>query len=149
AAAKPRVILAVDIAPDWAQLQQTIFIIGYPGNPGFATYTPTLLEQLFQSTFGYKRIAPGVVVGSQVEVAEWTMAHDATTLGGNSGSIVLVAGREHIAAGLHYGGRRNPGENWGHIMGLLLNRTDGRTNQTLRQHFEEYGVELVDRFRND
>ncbi|MBO0720270.1 MAG: hypothetical protein J2P41_05575, partial [Blastocatellia bacterium] len=137
-----------DKAPDWAEPQQTIFIVGYPGNPGYSPYTPTLLESLFQSTFGYKRLAPGLVIPSQVAVSEWTVTHDATTLGGNSGSIVLVAGREHIAAGLHYGGRRDPSENWGHILGLVMNQTDGHSAKTLQQYFEEFGVDLVDRKDN-
>jgi trypsin-like peptidase len=143
--AKPRLILAVDMAPDWAEPQKTIFIVGYPGNPGFSPYPPTLLERLFQSTFGYKRLAPGLVIRSQVSVSPWTVVHDATTLGGNSGSIVLVAGREHIAAGLHYGGRRDPSENWGHVLGLIMNQTDGQSPKSLQHHLEEFGVELIDR----
>jgi V8-like Glu-specific endopeptidase len=83
---------------------------------------------------------------SSANVAQWTLAHDATTIGGNSGSVVLVAGRERVAAGLHYGGRRGePRENWGHVIGRVLDEKDHRSGATLRQLFIEYGVRLVDR----
>ena len=62
------------------------YIIGYPGEPYVGTYVPTLLEELFRSTFGFKRLAPGSVVGSNYQVADWTVTHDCTTLGGSSGS---------------------------------------------------------------
>jgi hypothetical protein len=86
---------------------------------------------------------------SQVAIIpNWTTAHDATTLGGNSGSIVLVIGRENAAAGLHYGGRRStPRENWGHILGLTLDKT-GQSGKTLRECLNEYHVNLIDRIHS-
>ncbi|WP_158597998.1 AAA family ATPase [Noviherbaspirillum saxi] len=142
---RPRTVLSVDIARDWAQPMLTTFVVGYAGNPGFDAFTPTLLEQLFKSTFGFKRVAPGLTMASQASVQPWTFAHDATTLGGNSGSVVLVAGRETIAAGLHYGGRRaDPRENWGHVLGLTLDQTDGKSPQTLREVLKSRDVVLVD-----
>lgn len=142
----PPSVLAVDAAVDWAAPDLIVFTIGYPANPGI-DYTPTLLEQLFQATYGCKRLAPGRVMASQVTTQAWTTAHDATTLGGNSGSVVLVAGREHIAAGLHYGGRRGqPRENWGHILGAVLDQSDeSPAPTTLREQFEKFGVTLIDR----
>lgn len=145
AADRPRTVLSIDIAREWAQPMLTTFIVGYPGNPGFGAFTPTLLEQLFKSTFGFKRVAPGFVMRSQATVQPWTFAHDATTLGGNSGSAVIVAGRETIAAGLHYGGRRaEPRENWGHVLGLTLDQTDGKSSKTLREVLKSRGVTLLD-----
>jgi V8-like Glu-specific endopeptidase len=147
AANRPRQVLALDIATDWAQPKATVFTIGYPAEPGPFQFPPSLLEQLFQGTYSHKRLAPGLVIGAQApSVHTWTMAHDATTLGGNSGSVVLVAGREHLAAGLHYGGRRaEPRENWGHVLGRALDQTDGRSATTLRDHLRALGVGLVDR----
>ncbi len=143
---EPRTVLSVDVARDWAAPELPVFAIGYPAIPPFGQYTPTLLEQLFQTTFGYKRLAPGLVIKSQITAQPWTMAHDTTTLGGNSGTVMLVAGREFAAAGLHYGGRRGePRENWGHILGSVLDETDGRSDITLRQHLAERGVQLIDR----
>jgi hypothetical protein len=142
----PRAPLALDVAGDWADPDITVYTLGYPANPGVEAYTPTLLEQLFQMTFGYKRLAPGKIMRPQESVHTWTMAHDATTLGGNSGSVILVVGREHAAAGLHYGGRRSePRENWGFVLGRVLEETDGRSDVTLRQCLKGHGVQLIDR----
>jgi V8-like Glu-specific endopeptidase len=139
----PNVILAVNVAPDWAKEGTTIFIVGYPGPPRPGTPS-TLLEQLFQQTYGCKRLAPGLTMTSSFAVEPWTVTHDATTLGGNSGSIVLIAGQEQMAAGLHYGGRSaSPQENWGHILGQVLDQTNGRSSKTLREHLLEFGVDLV------
>jgi hypothetical protein len=123
-----------------------VFTIGYPANPGHG-YALSLLEQLFQSTYGFKRLAPGRVITSQFTNKAWTTTHDATTLGGNSGSVLLVAGREHIAAGLHSGGRiSKPLENWGHILGAVLDQPgDPATPTTLREQFQKFGVTLIDR----
>lgn len=143
---RPRQTLALDISGDWARPDLPLFTLGYPANPPVGSYDFTLLEQLFQMTFGYKRLAPGLVMKSQAKVHGWTLAHDATTLGGNSGSVILVVGREHAAAGLHYGGGRGePRENWGHVLGLVLDETDGRSEKTLRQHLKERGVNFIDR----
>jgi V8-like Glu-specific endopeptidase len=152
AAQPPGLALALDLAPDWGQNETGIFIVGYPGNPGPFGDSPTLLEKLFRSTFGCKRVAPGLVTTMTNEMAQsprhWTLGHDATTLGGNSGSAVLVIGREKVTAGLHYGGRRaDPRENWCHVLGLTLDETNGRSAKTLRQHLQERGVELVDRLQ--
>lgn len=142
---RPARALSVDIAPDWAQPGLTTFVVGYPAPPGYGAYTPTLLEQLFQSLFGYKRLAPGLIAKPSSPLSPWSFAHDATTLGGNSGSAVLVAGREKIAAGLHYGGRfTEPRENWGHVLGLTLDQRAAPTAGTLREIMREHGVDLID-----
>jgi hypothetical protein len=142
---RPRSVLAFDIAPDWATAGQFIYTIGYPGNPGFSEPL-SLLEQLFQSTFGCKRLAPGEIEPAHAQVFAWTLAHDASTLGGNSGSVVLVPGREGVAAGLHYGGKRSePRENWGHVLGRVLGEPDKFSGKTLREILDKFGVQLVDR----
>lgn len=149
APAPPPVMLALDIASDWGQPETGIFICGYPGNPGFAE-APSLLEQLFLSTYGFKRVAPGLVTTAAGQMGasprQWTLGHDATTLGGNSGSAVVIIGREKAAAGLHYGGRRaDPRENWCHVIGLALDEPDLTTGRKLRDVLSEQGVQLKDR----
>jgi hypothetical protein len=145
AAGRPPRTCPFDIAPDWASPGQIVYTIGYPANPG-TDYVPSLLEQLFQSTYGCKRVAPGKIEPGQVPTYAWTLAHDATTLGGNSGSIVVALGREQNAAGLHYGGRRGePRENWGHVLGKVLDVADPSTGKTLLQALKGSGVVLVDR----
>jgi V8-like Glu-specific endopeptidase len=143
--------LAIDISPDWGARDQELYVVGYPGSPRFGDEDLTLLEKLFKSTYGHKRCAPGVVMRERTELAAspkgWSLAHDATTLGGNSGSAILAFARENICAGLHYGGTRStPRENWGHVLGLTLDATDGRSAKTLRQHLMERDVDLIDPF---
>jgi V8-like Glu-specific endopeptidase len=142
--------LALDISPDWGQRETGVFICGYPGNPGPFAEAASLLERLFRSTFGCKRLAPGLVTTEAslmgASSRKWTLGHDATTLGGNSGSAVLVIGRDNIAAGIHYGGRRaDPRENWCHVLGLALDEPDGRSGRSLRETLRSRDVQLVDR----
>lgn len=144
AAASEQVPLAIEASTDWAAPGLVTYLVGYPGNPNLA-YPFSLLEKLFQQSFGYKRLAPGEVMLPTVPVADWTVSHDATTLGGNSGSAVLVAGRETVAAALHYGGQ--PGvnaTNWGHVLGRTLDIA-GAQGRTVREVLLEHGAKLVKR----
>ena len=124
---------------------QFIYTVGYPGNPGMGEPL-SLLEQLFQSTFGCKRLAPGEIEPAHAQVFTWTLAHDASTLGGNSGSVVLVPGREGAAAGLHYGGTRGrpAGELGDTCWAVSLASRTNRGNSLL-EVLNQFGVQLVDR----
>jgi V8-like Glu-specific endopeptidase len=143
--------LALDMSKDWGTPEKGVFICGYPGDPGWsAPDSLSLLEQLFQLTYGHKRLAPGLVTTGPDELADsprkWTLGHDATTLGGNSGSAVLVLGRETLVAGLHFGGRvSDPRENWCHIVGRTLDEADTKSKRSLRDVLKERGVTLRDR----
>lgn len=121
---------------------KTVFTVGYPGNPPAFVYPPTLLDQLFQVTYGHKRLAPGEVIAAQNGgSAAWTVSHDATTLGGNSGSVVVALDGEGLAAGLHYGGRASaPAENWGHRLERVFGETDGHSRETLYEVLTRHGV---------
>ncbi|HEX8285930.1 MAG TPA: serine protease [Pyrinomonadaceae bacterium] len=143
---RPSMALSVELAQEWAQPGATVYAVGYPADPGPAAPL-SLLETLFRMTYGHKRLAPGLLMSSQQSVHTWTLAHDATTLGGNSGSVILVRGREHTAAGLHYGGRwGQPRENWGHVLASVLDEPGLGSDKTLREHFVEFGVSMVDSF---
>ena len=133
---------ALQVSPTaWSNPSATIFTIGYPGNPPPFAYAPTLLDQLFHASFGYKRLAPGELISPQSSTAAWTLGHDATTLGGNSGSVVLVFGNEGVAAGLHYGGRPTlPAENWGHKLEKALGETNGRSSISLYEILQKHGA---------
>jgi V8-like Glu-specific endopeptidase len=142
--------LALDIDKDWGTPEKGVFICGYPGDPGWnAADSQSLLEQLFQLTYGCKRLAPGLVT-SRANSDElkngpnkWTLGHDATTLGGNSGSAVFVLGRETMVAGLHFGGRfRDPRENWCHIVGRALDEADTKSRRPLGDVLKDRGVIL-------
>lgn len=142
--AAPTSWFTVDVAPDWPDGGPTVFTVGYPANPGSGAGSLTLLEELFRSTFGYKRLAPGLAGKAKRTPQAWTAGHDATTLGGNSGSVVVVAGRPRIAVALHYAGSRvEPAENWGHVLGRVLD-TPGEAGRTLMEVFVDRGVTMSD-----
>jgi hypothetical protein len=105
---------------------------GFPAAPG--AYVPSTLKSkyddvlklLLEGDGGAKRFAPGVpdsFAGDSGPV-KWTIAHDATTINGNSGSPVFVLASSGASpsvrlAGLHYGGDWG-GErtNWAHLLAV-------------------------------
>jgi len=128
---------------NWSAPGNFVFVIGYPGDPrgaGLFNYGNDLLEQLFHRTYGCKRIAPGELMGDSASLATWTLTHDVTTLGGNSGSVVVVVNNEFAAAGLHYGGTLDaPRQNWGHNLSMTLDQTNSRlTPKTLGECLSAY-----------
>lgn len=134
--------LAIDLSPNWAKNGQTIYTIGYPGDPSPMDHR-TLLDIFFKDTFGCKRLGPGKIIPSQ-NLPAWTLSHDATTLGGNSGSGVFVVDNEMVAAGLHYGGHSaEPRTNWAHILGATMSSKDAVTTSTLKEVLEANNVELI------
>jgi endonuclease G len=78
---------------------QNVAVIGYPAsdprNPASA------LSTVFGDVFEVKRLAPGLVTRAP---SGFTFQHDCSTLGGNSGSVVVDIATGH-AVGLHFGGR--------------------------------------------
>jgi endonuclease G len=73
-------------------------VIGYPG---FSPFNDAQDQQrIFQGVFSVKRMQPGTVRSSDVS---GQLYHDATTLGGNSGSLVLDL-ETGKAVALHFGG---------------------------------------------
>lgn len=96
-----------------------IVSVGYPGAPGYEPKGPVpssqerkvmaALKRIFNMTYGVKRISPGeimVVAGGVPDGGRrWVFTHDATTLGGASGSCVIrLSGGEARVIGLHFGG---------------------------------------------
>lgn len=73
-------------------------VIGYPARS--SRNDPADQQRIFDGIYDVKRVAPGTVTAVS---PGGLLTHDATTLGGNSGSVVLdlALGR---AVGLHYGG---------------------------------------------
>lgn len=118
--------LPINMNTDWANDEQTIFTIGFPTS--YVGYSYTLLDLLFKSQFGFKRISPGRIHSINNSYPSWTFSHDATTLGGNSGSVVILLNEEKVSAGIHYGGTKSPLSNWGHIIGATMGaRFKGKT----------------------
>lgn len=86
-----------------------VFAVGYPAHPGYDTYESPVLDKLFRYRYGVKRFSPGEIdrgLGSTVDgTGEAVFAHDATTLGGNSGSCVVDFGNDgQLVVGLHFAG---------------------------------------------
>lgn len=78
---------------------QQIGVVGYPARD--SRNDPVVMADIYNDIFDVKRFAPGEVVlpGDFT----WYLTHDASTLGGNSGSAILdLATREVV--GLHFGG---------------------------------------------
>lgn len=78
--------------------ETAVAVVGYPDrdprdNPA------ELIGSFFGDRFGVKRMAPGRVMAAD----GWTLEHDASTLGGNSGSVVLAMDTAE-AVGLHFAG---------------------------------------------
>lgn len=96
-----------------------ILSIGYPGGPGFEPKGPTpsteeqevmaALKRIFEMRYGVKRLSPGEIMSRAGRFPDgghdWVFTHDATTLGGASGSCVvrLLEGQARVI-GLHFGG---------------------------------------------
>jgi len=88
-------------------------IVGYPAQPVYASGTiegvdwAWVTRTLFGNVYGVKRLAPGMThrpLGSLPgDKRRWVFGHDATTLGGNSGSPLLTWTGN--AFGLHFAGR--------------------------------------------
>ena len=88
-------------------------IVGYPAQPVYASGTiegvdwAWVTRTLFGNVYGVKRLAPGMThrpLGSLPgDKRRWVFGHDATTLGGNSGSPALAW--SDSAFGLHFAGR--------------------------------------------
>jgi endonuclease G, mitochondrial len=78
---------------------QSVGVIGYPAYD--SRNDPQDIARYFGDIFDVKRFAPGLV--SQQAGTQHFFMHDATTLGGNSGSVVidLATGK---ALGLHFAG---------------------------------------------
>jgi hypothetical protein len=90
-------------------------VIGYPGHPQFSGGVVGgvdwnwITQTLFGNRFGVKRLAPGNTnrpLGAIPDDTKgWAFGHDATTLGGSSGSPVLAwRDRGFPAFGLHFAG---------------------------------------------
>lgn len=90
----------------------SICLVGFPGRPRTDVASPIdwgwVDQELFGETYGIKRLAPGLVhisAGAFVgDASKWVFGHDASTLGGSSGSPAcawLDGGRSF---GIHFSG---------------------------------------------
>jgi V8-like Glu-specific endopeptidase len=94
---------------------ESVCVVGFPGPPQFpprghdGVDWVAVAQAIFQDRYGVKRLAPGVVnspLGTfPGDDKGWAFGHDASTLGGSSGSPVLNwMGSVPRAFGLHFAG---------------------------------------------
>lgn len=82
-----------------ARVNAPVAVIGYPARDSRIP-DAALMDSLFGDVYDRKRLAPGRITGGPPEL----LLHDCSTLGGNSGSVVLDLDTGE-AAGLHFAGR--------------------------------------------
>jgi endonuclease G len=82
-----------------SQPDDFVAVIGYPARDSRIPDT-VLMDRIFGNVYNKKRLAPGQVL----EPVSGTLRHDCSTLGGNSGSVVLSLATGD-AVGLHFAGR--------------------------------------------
>jgi endonuclease G len=76
-----------------------VSVIGYPARSPFNN--PADQQRIFDGIYDVKRLAPGKITA--VSNQQGLLNHDATTLGGNSGSAVIDLESGRVAA-LHFSG---------------------------------------------
>lgn len=79
--------------------EQQVAVIGYPARDSRIP-DQALMQSIFGDVYNKKRLAPGQITRGD----ETVLLHDCSTLGGNSGSVVLDLATGQ-AVGLHFAGR--------------------------------------------
>lgn len=79
--------------------QSDVAVIGYPARDSRGVESTEAARRIFGNIYDVKRLSPGRIM--LANEGEWYFTHDATTLGGNSGSVVLDLETGH-AVGLHF-----------------------------------------------
>jgi len=94
-----------------------LYVVGYPARPTVLPFdaegrvrmdVAERLREVFGMKYGRKYFSPGVVSGPLGTLADdtksWVFNHDATTLGGSSGSAAIYLGDPVAIVGLHFAG---------------------------------------------
>ncbi|HEY1399377.1 serine protease, partial [Roseateles sp.] len=88
------------LADQDAQDGDSVVVIGYPARaPDYIIPDQSWMDRVFGGTYDIKRIAPGLMGPKS---RGWA-THDCSTLGGNSGAVVMAMGSGHAVA-LHFAG---------------------------------------------
>lgn len=101
-----------------------IYSVGFPAIPGPGVETDETLRRLFNYKFGIKRFGPGQIDSNlgQIpgDIHEKVFSHDATTLGGSSGSPIIDFSipDSRTVVGLHFSGSRRVA-NFAHSVATL------------------------------
>jgi hypothetical protein len=91
--------LRLDSDEEVAAAPRTVYVVGYPAYDW--RNDASAIEKIFGDVFNVKRFAPGNMMG--LRQSGMHIAHDCSTLGGNSGSCMIDFGTHHVL-GLHFSG---------------------------------------------
>lgn len=91
----------IPVSNDKIKISGDIAIIGYPARDPTGAINNDVAFKIFGDIYDVKRLAPGKILNS--DDSAWYFTHDASTLGGNSGSVVLDL-ESGMAIGLHFSG---------------------------------------------
>lgn len=80
--------------------KRNVYVLGYPAWDGRRN-DPDVMMRIFAGVFNIKRLQPGEIM--QLLQPQSVLQHDCSTLGGNSGSVVLDLETQQVL-GLHYSG---------------------------------------------
>lgn len=89
----------IELSDAKIQIKQPVVVIGYPAND--PRNPAAAVADIFGNVFQVKRLSPGEISGNP---KGFLINHDCSTLGGNSGAVVLDI-ESGKAVGLHFGGR--------------------------------------------
>lgn len=89
----------ISLASSTLSIKQEIVVIGYPASDSRIP-DQLLMTKIFGDVYDKKRLSPGILKS----VSENLLLHDCTTLGGNSGSVMIDL-KTGQAVGIHFGGR--------------------------------------------
>jgi len=128
--------LRLDVDMGRTDRNSKLFLIGYPAAPSnfptddnglFRVDVVERIRELFGMDYGVCYLSPGLV---DVDVSAFDLcqrpisfSHDATSLGGSSGSCLLSCDNELDVIGLHYGGdwlRANFAHDMAHVSRTLI-----------------------------
>jgi len=79
--------------------QSDVVVIGYPARDSRGVESTEAARRIFGNIYDVKRLSPGRIL--LIDEDQWYFTHDATTLGGNSGSVILDV-ETGYAVGMHF-----------------------------------------------
>lgn len=89
----------IALAKNPSLAEEQVAVIGYPARDSRVPETD-LMDRIFGNVYNKKRLAPGQLIA----IGQNEIQHDCSTLGGNSGSVVLGL-KSGEAVGLHFSGQ--------------------------------------------
>jgi hypothetical protein len=134
--------LGIDLDADLARNASPIFVIGYPLLNKLGT-TEEQYRSYFEELFSWQSDIKRVSIGESLPTSlKWSMQHDASTLGGNSGSLLCHTTRSFpTTSAIHYAGEFRTA-NYAHLIGKVLDEPDSQQN-TLRKILGNEGVQEI------